>query len=183
MDSETKLEKVIEQGIYGPPELRREEKNKYLGVFRERILIALTKEQVEEPGVYPEVISALRDVRASKLVMRRDVDLIRARDYLDLAKKMKVAFKRVDLPGLKGDIGLVIASSSGIDVPDILTKDRKSRLLELGLSKSLIQAVGKKICVNCWNKLATNYPEELVNYRRITWIDSITGTKCPGCLE
>lgn len=183
MDSKTKLEEVIEQGIYGPPELKSEEKIRYLGEYRERILIALTKDQVEEPGVYPEVISALRDIRASKLVMRRDVDLERARDYLDLAKKMKIAFKRVDSPKLKGDIGLVVASSSAVDIPEIITKDRNSRLLELGLSETLIKAVGKKICNKCWSKLATNYPEELINYRRITWIDSIIGTKCPACAE
>ncbi len=177
----TELEKRVEQGIYGSPELKQEERSNYLGEFRERILKALTKNQVEEPGVYSEIMGALRDPQASKLVMRRDVDLDRARDYLELAQNEKVAFKRVDSPKLKGDIGLVVASSRAVDVENILVPERKHRLKDLGFSDRLIQGVGGKLCSACWQDLESKYPEELVNYRRIRWVDRLIGIECIGC--
>ncbi|WP_418654991.1 YueI family protein [Anoxybacter fermentans] len=181
VERKSNLEKTVEYGLYGTPELKKEERLRYLGEFRERVLKALTVEQVEEPGVYPEILDALCDPRASKLILRRDIDLERARDYLELAKKKKVAFKRVDSPKFKGDIGLVVVSSNAVDESHILVEDRKERLRALGLSEDLINAVGKKLCLKCWNKIETLYPKELINYRRITWLESLTGTRCAVC--
>lgn len=179
--NKTELERIVHLGLAGPPELKMAERARYLGEYRERVLKALTKSQVEEPGVYPEILRALADSRASKLIIRRDIHLARAKDYLDMAQTQKVAFKRVDSPNLKGEIGLVVVSAFAIDVENILIPQRLDRLQKLGFSERMINGAGGKLCADCWKKLATNYPEELINYRRITWLEQVLGTDCLGC--
>lgn len=182
-DTKTELEKYAEKGLHGDFEFKKGERSRFLGEYRERVIKALTAEQVEEPGVYPQIMEALRDPRASKLIIRRDIDMDRARDYIKLANERNVAFKRVDAPSLKGDIGLVVVSSRAVDEPDILIPQREERLKELGLSEELIHAIGEKVCADCWNEIETLAPEELENYQRISWIEGVLGTKCAACGE
>ncbi len=183
MGEKSKLEKRLEESFFGTPELKPGERAQYLGEFRERVLIALTVEQVEEPGVYPEVLKVLRDPRASKLILLRDIDLERAKDYLELAREQKIAFKRVDSPSLKGEIGLVVVSSRAVDVENIFLPKRREHLLKIGISENLINAVGEKICKTCWNRINKLCPDELVNYNQISRLDSLFGMKCKGCME
>lgn len=180
-DQKSELEQHVELGAFGAPELKRSEKNRYLGEFRERVIKALTVEQVEEPGVYPEIMDALKDSRAKKLILRRDVEMNRAKDYIELARHQGVAFKRVDSPKLKGEIGLVIVSDDAVDEPVIEVMTREEKMLALGLSKELVYAVDAKLCAKCWKQIESLCPEELINYQRISWIESITGIKCLAC--
>jgi uncharacterized protein YueI len=115
----SELEKALERGIYGTPELKREEKKKFLGSFRERVLKALTKKQVMEPGTYKEILDALKDTRAKRLVISNDVQLSYAMDYVNLAKKNGIEFTLVDGDDYAGDIGLVVISDTAVDVEDI----------------------------------------------------------------
>ncbi|MCK4260857.1 MAG: YueI family protein [Halanaerobiales bacterium] len=182
MNEKSKLEKRVETAAFGKPELRPEERARYLGEFRERVLIALTIDQVEEPGVYSEVLKVLCDSKANKLILLRDIDLERAKDYLKLAREKKIAFKRVDSPKLKGEIGLVVVSFRAVDKDEIFLPDRKEHLIKLGLSENLITAVDEKICKSCWNQLKKLCPDELVNYQMMSWTESFFGMKCKGCL-
>lgn len=182
-EKKTDLEQHVEYGVYGTPELKKDEKAQYLGQFRERVIKALTVKQVEEPGVYPAVIGALKDLRAKKLILRRDVDLERAKDYIELARKQGIAFKRVSSPKLKGEIGLVVVSDDAVDELKIRIPSREEKMLALGFSEEVINGVGSKICGKCWKKIESLCPEEIVNYQRISWIESLTGIRCIGCAK
>jgi len=115
----SELEKALERGMYGTPELRREEKKNYLGCFRERILKALTKKQIMEPGTYKEILDAIRDPRTKRLVITNDVQLPFAMDYINLAQKNNVEFTLIDGHNYLGDIGLVVVSETAVDIKNI----------------------------------------------------------------
>ncbi|KJS85465.1 MAG: hypothetical protein JM58_08480 [Peptococcaceae bacterium BICA1-8] len=117
--SKSELEKAIDRGIYGTPELKREEINNYLGCFRERVLKALTKKQIVEPGTYKEILDAIHDPRAKRLVITNDVQLSFAMDYINLAHKNNVEFTLVDGHDYSGDIGLVVVSDTAVDIENI----------------------------------------------------------------
>lgn len=117
--SKSELEKALERGIYGTPELKKEEKKAYLGNFRERVLKALTKKQIEEPGTYKEILDAIRDPRAKRLVITNDVQLSFAMDYINLAKQNNLEFTLVNGQNFTGDIGLVVVSDTAVDVENI----------------------------------------------------------------
>ena len=62
------IDDYIQQGIYGPRETKPDERRKFLGTIRERIVIALTQEQVREKGIYTQVEEAIKENRESSSI-------------------------------------------------------------------------------------------------------------------
>lgn len=126
--NKSELDKILSVGLYGPPEIKREEKLHYLGEFRERIIRLLSKKQVMEPGIYPEIAKSLEDKRASHMLINGDIDLRFTDKYLELARdKGKNATITSD-PDFKGDTGLVVVSADAVDVENVKVPDRETRL-------------------------------------------------------
>jgi len=114
-EGKSKLEKKVMEGIYGEPELKKEEKNRFLGQFKERVINFLTYKQVMEKGINNKILTAIKDPEAAKIVIDRDVDIDYARDYIELARENNLKFKRIDSPDFIGDIALVIVSNHAVD--------------------------------------------------------------------
>jgi len=114
-EGKSKLEKKVMEGIYGEPELKKEEKNRFLGQFKERVISFLTYKQVMEKGINNKILTAIKDPEAAKIVIDRDVDIDYARDYIELARENNLKFKRIDSPDFIGDIALVIVSNHAVD--------------------------------------------------------------------
>lgn len=175
------LTKAVQFGIHGPPELKKGERNRYLGNFRERVLKALTFSQIEEKGIYKEIEDAIKDKRAKALIISRKVQLKAAREYIDLARAHGLDFKTVDSPDFVGEIGLVVVSDEAVDASDIFVVNRRERLLQKGISVKLIEAEGKRICHSCLALLEEKAPEEISRYSRLSFFDRLLGAKCHGC--
>lgn len=54
-------------------------------------------------------------------------------------------------------------------------------LRERVMSLLTIPRVGKPLCNGCWNQLAERVPEEWIHYRRMRWVSTVMGTRCPVC--
>ena len=63
------LEKTVAVGIHGAPELRPEEKRRYLGSFRERVIQAVTFEQLRTKAGLQVMVEALQDPRGVELLI------------------------------------------------------------------------------------------------------------------
>lgn len=174
-----KVEQALLAGVHGTPELKYDEKVRYLGEFRERVLKKLTKEQVAEKVIYPEIVQALKDRKADKLIINGSIDYNLIAKYKDLATSLnKTSTVRSD-PEYKGDTGLIVISDEAVDVQEINVENRGSRLSRLGVSPALIEAAGKKVCKECLSKIAEVDQNELMNYQQLTWIDRLGGDRCP----
>jgi uncharacterized protein YueI len=121
--NKTELERTISVGLQGPPELKLEEKMHYLGEFRERILKSLTKGQVMKSDLYKEIIEALQDKRATKMLLHGDLAYKFRGKYQSAATEIGKSYTIVHDPDLKGDLGLVIASDQAVDIEDIYIDD------------------------------------------------------------
>ncbi|MEO3944996.1 YueI family protein [Gorillibacterium sp. CAU 1737] len=176
------VERTLMAGIHGAPELGHEEKMRYLGEFRERVLKVLTRKQVAEPEVYDEIRSALSDPRADKLIVDATSPDRFNLKYEHLAAELGKQSTRRREPDFVGDIGLVVVSDRAVDLPDeaIGVKTREEKLTDKGLPKQLIDAVGQKICSACFTLLEEKAPEEKRRYRRMSLMDRMFGEKCPG---
>ncbi|MFP4016868.1 MAG: YueI family protein [Halanaerobiales bacterium] len=172
------LEEKVLEGVHGKKELKKSEKDRYLGEFEERVIRYLTMDQLLEKGVYPEIIDAVRHPEAKRLIIDRKADLSAANDYVKLASANNLTFKRVDSPELKGDIALVVVSDHAVDVDNRKVLSRARRLKDKGISDRIIENPGAKLCKDCWKELNDKAAEELVNYKKITAFDKMTGTKC-----
>ena len=176
----SELEKTAEAGLNGGPQIKKQEKNKFLGEFKERVLIALTYEQVEEAGTYKQVLDAIRDDEAEQLIINRKVDIEKAKDYLKLADDNNLSFKKVAAANYNGDIALVVVSDHAVHYDNIFVKSRPEKFKEQGIPVALVDATGQKICEDCYNLIKEKAPEELENYRKISWFDRLLGIKCPA---
>lgn len=181
--NKNELEKALTIGISGSPELKHDEKIYYLGEFRERVIRRLTRKQVAEPGVYPEIIEALKDKRAARLVIHGDIADCFIDKYDDLARNMGKPCTVVHDPELQGETGLAVVGNDAVDTEEINVPDREVRLSKLGLSQNLINAAGKKVCSHCLEKITHADPDEAVNYQKLTVSDRFWGEHCRACTD
>ena len=178
--SKGKLDQYIAQG-QGMAELKKEEKAIFLGEFRERVIKALSIPQLHEEGTYKEIEDAIKDPRASKLVINRKANLKKAAEYIRLAKENNIRFTTVESTNIKDTIGLVVAADYAVEIEDIYVENRREKLLDLGIPEKIINNPGMKLCPKCYEKLKEKAPEELKNYKTLTFTDRILGIKCEGC--
>lgn len=113
------VEDVLQQGIYGPLETKPEERRKYLGTLRERIIIALTQSQVGEEKTYPQVEQAMKEYPKAQLLLNGNMAYEELSKYVKLAAKNKIEHKIVTNKEHETDIGLVLAMSYAIDKEEI----------------------------------------------------------------
>ncbi|WP_051412026.1 YueI family protein [Halonatronum saccharophilum] len=175
----SELERSLGAGINGGFELKKGERNRFLGEFRERVLKALTLEEVEEPGTYPEVLDAIKDSDAKKLIIDRRVDMDAAREYINLARKNNISFKKVSSPDFKGDTALVVVSDKAIHRDNISVSKEDDGLDGIGIKEEVIRAKGEKICDECYDLIEENAPNKLKNYKKMSWVDKLLAKKCP----
>ena len=53
------------------------EKNRYLGIYKERVLLALTKNQVEEKLIYKQVEEACQKKVATRRGLSREINFLK----------------------------------------------------------------------------------------------------------
>ncbi|MBM7622902.1 YueI family protein [Sporohalobacter salinus] len=174
----SELEQTISAGIHGGFELKKGEKRRFLGEFKERVIKTLTFSQIEEPGVYPEILEAIRDSKAKKLIINRQVNMKAAKEYIDLARKNKLSFKKVESDEFKGNIGLVVVSDKAVNREKIKVPNKKEKFKELNLPVELVDKAGEKICAECYAKIADEAPEELINFEKMNWFDKLFNSSC-----
>ncbi|HYF75563.1 MAG TPA: YueI family protein [Symbiobacteriaceae bacterium] len=108
------LERTLLTGIHGTPQLRREEKRHFIGEFAERVLVSLTKQQVETEAIDRAVAQAAADPRARLIVIHGDVSSDAAVKYKQLAEAHGLESTRRFDPSFTGDVGLVVVSDRAV---------------------------------------------------------------------
>lgn len=158
----------------------RVEKNKFLGEYRERVITALTKDEMCEKYIYPEVKRALMKKVAKKMIISRDVDLINIKKYIRIAQEMKIPCKIVDGLSYVGNVGLVVVSGEALKkiVENPIPESFKQRILDAGLDEIYYKSMGKKISKKYYDIIKEKLPDLIEFYKPITFLDRITGTKC-----
>jgi len=177
------LEKTLSAGVYGIPEIKKSEKEKYLGQFRERVIKALTLEQILEEGVYNEIVESIKDPRAEELIISKKADLSRARDYIMLARENRLNFTTVSSPDYRGKIGLVVAAGEAIDEKEVMVPSRREKMLRRGIPEKLVDAKGKKVCPPCYRLLQEKAPEYVKEYIPFSWWEKLIRKKCSADLN
>lgn len=113
------VEEVINQGIYGPLETKPEERRKYLGTLRERIIVALTKKQVAEAKVYPQIEKYMKEYPKARLFLNGTLNYTELSKYIKIVTKLKTEHTIVTNKDHDTDIGLVLAMDYAIDKEEI----------------------------------------------------------------
>lgn len=118
------IEDYLEKGLYGSKQTKPDERKKFLGTIRERIVVALTKSQVMEPGVYPEVEKLMSEHPKAILLLNGSLSYSFLSDYIKKAREKKIPFSIVTNKNSDTDIGLVLAYHHAVDIEEIYIKKR-----------------------------------------------------------
>ncbi|MGP3778206.1 YueI family protein [Halanaerobium saccharolyticum] len=180
-NGESKLEKTAREGAFGPTELKKGEKNRFLGEFEERVIAYLSESQIKEKALYPEIKEALQSKEANKLIIRGDIDKSLISDYIEWAREAGVSFNRKNSPEFRGNVALAVAGKDAVKQQFGKIPDREEKLQKKGLSDNIIKNAGSLLCSDCWKELMEKAPEEKVNYKKAGIFDKLTGTGCTGC--
>lgn len=111
----SELEQVIFSNVHGTPELRKRERQHYLGHFRERILEAVTWNQLKTDKGKSHIKKALTDPRAYELVIHSRARS-QAMPLIREAQSNDVDFTVVNNSQLKGPIVVAVAAKQAVDV-------------------------------------------------------------------
>jgi uncharacterized protein YueI len=120
------VEDYLEKGMHGPKETKPEERRKFLGTLRERVIAVLTKSQVMEPGIYPEIRDLMKKHPNAKILLNGELDYSFLAGYIKAAREQNIPFSIVGNKGSRTDIGLVLASPAAINMENIFISKRKS---------------------------------------------------------
>lgn len=161
------------------------QKNYYLGEYKERIMVALNKDQIIEDKLYEEVIEAMKKPEAKVMKMRRDVGLKYLKPYIKEAEKLDFRYELIDGFTYVGEIGLVVVTEQALenDDEDIVIRDVDQDFLDVGLGYEFSKNQGKHICNECYIKIEDKLPSYLEKFSRINIIDKLLGNKCPVCRD
>lgn len=176
----SELERTLQTGIQGAPRLKPEETSHYLGEFRERVLRVLTRSQVGESIIYPEIEEAVQHPKAKLMVLQGGQMEQAVSKYQKLAEMngIVVTYRRGE--EFTGEIGLVVASGDAVDAEEVDVESRQERLVKKGLPEQLIRAAGQAVCKDCYARIREAAPEELKHYRQMNSLSRLFGEKCPG---
>ena len=156
------------------------ERNQFLGIYKERVLVALTEEEVKEKLIYPEVKKALEKVIATKMVLTRRVDMKYLKKYINLANMYKVDCKIVDGLSYVGNISLVVSADDAVDIKrNPIVKSRLEIIKDRGMPLAYYEALGKKVSKRYLKIIKKLLPELLDQYKELTFFDKLCGEKCP----
>ena len=159
------------------------EKNSFLGEYKERVLAALTFDEVNEKGIYNEIEKALGDKEAKKMIVSREVDFKCIKKYLDMAKSKHISCKMMDNLLNTGEVCLVVASDDALNHPleNPIIESKIEKIREKNLPDIYYKAIGNKLCSFHSDIIEKEIPEYKDYYGKIEFLDSLFGTKCPIC--
>lgn len=114
----SELEKTIAMGLHGAPELRPEEKRRYLGSFRERVLQAVTFDQLRTREGIRVMTDALKDPRAVELLIHEQARGT-AMPLIVEARRRGVDFTIVSNPDFVGNIAAALVAADAVDAAEL----------------------------------------------------------------
>ena len=121
------VEDILEQGIYGPKEINPEERRRFLGTLRERIVLALFSAQVRKGQVQPEVLEELKRNTGARLYLNGSIDYSYLSKYIKAANQYGIPYKMVSNQARDTEIGLVLAYDHAIDKENIYIEEGNAK--------------------------------------------------------
>ena len=137
------VDEVLQQGIYGPLETKPDERRKYLGTIRERIVVALYKGQVAEAEVYPQIGQYMKEYPGAQLFLNGSMSYEELSKYVKLAVKQKIEHKLVANKEYDTEIGLILAMPHAIDKEEIFITKKGPNLEKPEEKKGLFSKIFK----------------------------------------
>lgn len=138
-----KVDEYLQQGIYGPMEIKPEERKRFLGTLRERIVVALSHAEVRDKTNRAELEKIMREHPKAHLYLNGQIEYPTLSKYIKMAGEVGMLFTIVNNQEVETDIGLVIAYDYAIDKEDISLKKKAKLKIEQQKDSSIFTKLKK----------------------------------------
>lgn len=172
MTSKDKLEEYLTVGVYGAPEIKKEEKIRYLGLFRENVVKGLTFQEIQDAAGVFYFKLALKEPHVDKVVIRQDILEEKRRQLIAITTEKNLDFKVVSSEDFIGDLAVVLASNKAVNSKDISMENKPE------ISQFFKGNFGKSLCKDCLEKAEAIHPDLPKEFKKISFFDKIMGIKC-----
>ena len=139
------VEDILEQGIHGVKEINPEERRKFLGTLRERVVIALTMQQVQVDVIQSEMIDIIKNNKNAKMYLNGLMNYIHLAKYIKEASKYNMSYTIVNNDEYKSKYGLVVAYDYAIDRENIHLSNKVEIIEKKEEKKSKGESFFKKL--------------------------------------
>ncbi|WP_186576817.1 YueI family protein [Aquibacillus kalidii] len=119
------VDDYLQEGIYGAKELNPVEKKAYLGTYRERVIIALTKAQVMKKLGLTQLQLLIKEYPDCKLLLNGNVDYRYFKAYKKIASQLNIPYTSVTNKEATTTYGIVLANDDAVDKEDILLHEEE----------------------------------------------------------
>lgn len=124
--SENNIDEYIQQGLTGIRETKPDERRKFLGTLRERVVVALSKQQVREKGTYKEVEEFMNQNKEATLFLNGKMNYTYLSDYIKLANRIGCKYLLSTNKEFETELGLVLAYDYAINKDDIYIRNQNN---------------------------------------------------------
>ncbi|AOY75587.1 YueI family protein [Clostridium formicaceticum] len=173
MSEKNELERTIEYALNGVPEIKIKEKRKWLGEFRERVVLGLTMQQAQKMEALNTVKEGLRDPMAEMLIVNNNMPIETTAKYMKIAKEMNKEYKSVATEHEEA-MGVVLASRSAVDREDVTPEIKE-------LPEKFHHVKHKELCSKCYEELQRLSPEAAKEFKKLSFVDKVIGLYCGAC--
>ncbi|MGM0902099.1 MAG: YueI family protein [Bacillota bacterium] len=130
------LDDILQQGIHGAKQTKPDERRKFLGTIRERVVVALTKAEVRKKQIEPEFKQLLETNKGAQIYLNGNMNYSFYSKYITLADGMKMPYKIVTNKEHDTEYGLVLAYDYAIDKEDITLSKKPNLKLDEALNEN-----------------------------------------------
>ncbi|KGX92006.1 hypothetical protein N781_02990 [Pontibacillus halophilus JSM 076056 = DSM 19796] len=123
--SQKDVDDIIQEGIYGKRETKPDERRRFLGTIRERVVLALTKGQLMQDKALQELESAMQEHRNTTLLLNGEVSSRFMTEEKRLAEKYSIPYTEVSNQGTSTDLGAVLTYDYAVDIEEIFVSDKE----------------------------------------------------------
>ena len=117
--SRKKLDDYITEGIYGPKEIKQDEKRKYLGTYRERVLLAIYKAEVYQKKGIPEIKTIKNKHPDAVMLLNDRMNIHTLKPYRQLATDSNFTYRYIRNETVDSEYGVIIALDHAIEIENI----------------------------------------------------------------
>jgi len=117
--SKQSVDDYLQQGIHGAKEINPDERRKFLGTLRERVVVALNKAEVRKQQIAPEFKQLLEENKGAQIFINGNMNYSYYSKYIGIAEEKGVSYKIVTNKEHDSEYGLVLAYDHAIDKEDI----------------------------------------------------------------
>lgn len=90
------VQDYLEKGLYGTPQIKPDEKRRYLGTYRERVIFAINLTELSNKNFHILATKYFKEFPGGTLLVDANIPSSYQQEILKLTKKTKQAFKLVN---------------------------------------------------------------------------------------